>query len=299
MNDRPVFRFAPSPTGTLHLGSAYSALVSHDMAREAGARFLLRIEDIDAERCRPEFEQAILEDLAWLGLEWEQPVRRQSEQLDVYGGYAATLESQGLLYPCFASRKEIAEAVAAGGPHLLDPDGAPVYPGLCKGLPKDEAEARIAQGEPVAWRIDMDKALELARKRDPGALTFTEVDREEKARVIPIDPARWGDAVIVRKFSTTSYHLSVVVDDALQGVSRITRGMDLFAATDLHRLLQILLELPEPHYSHHALVLDGEGRKLSKSEGDTSIARLREKGHTPADVRAMAERNLIAGTVNS
>lgn len=283
----------------LHLGSAYSALVSHDMARAAGARFLLRIEDIDAERCRPEFERAVLEDLAWLGLDWAEPVRRQSEHLDAYGRYAAELRRQGLLYPCFASRKDIAEAITAGGPHLLDPDGAPIYPGLCKGMAADEAEARIANGEPVAWRINMDKALDLARQRRPDALSFTEVGRDGAARVIPIEPARWGDAVIVRKFSTTSYHLSVVADDALQGVTTVTRGMDLFAATDLHRLLQILLDLPEPQYSHHALVLDEEGRKLSKSEGDTSIAWLRDQGYSPADVRAMAERKAGTGARNS
>lgn len=288
-----VFRFAPSPNGALHLGHAYSALVTYDMARAAGGRFLLRIEDIDPTRCRPEFEQAIYDDLAWLGLEWEEPVRRQSEHFNDYREALDRLEAQGLLYPCFASRKEIAEAVAAlGQHHPRDPEGAPLYPGLWKGRRPEEIARRKADGEPFALRLDMEKALATTKRLHPAPLTFTELDGDGGRRTLEVEPALWGDAVIARKEAPTSYHLSVVVDDALQGVTHVTRGMDLFKATGIQRLLQVLLGLPEPLYHHHALVVDADGRKLSKSRGDTALAALREKGLTPAQVRALAQRNL-------
>lgn len=286
----PVFRFAPSPTGALHLGHAYSALITRDMAREANGRLLLRIEDIDPGRCRPEYELAILDDLAWLGLEWEEPVRRQSEHLGFYADHTARLEAMGLLYPCFASRREIAEAADA---NKVDPDGAPLYPGLHKGMLKDEIARRKQTGEPFTLRLDMRKALAMVRELHPGPITFTKLDRDGNPRAVPATPERWGDVVIARKDTPTSYHLSVVADDALQGVTNVTRGMDLFAATDLHRLLQVLLGLPEPRYHHHPLLTDELGRKLSKSHRDKSLASLRAEGATPDDIRRMAG---LAGT---
>ncbi len=292
MSDRPVFRFAPSPNGELHLGHAWSALVTGDAARAAGGRFLLRIEDIDIGRCRSEYESRILDDLAWLGLTWEEPVRRQSEHFDTYARALERLQDMGLLYPCFATRKEITDAVIASGkPHPLDPEGAPLYPGLCKGLAADEIRSRKARAEPFALRLDMDRALAAARAKTGGAaLTFTEIGADGAERVITAKPARWGDAVIARKDVPTSYHLAVVVDDALQGVTHVTRGRDLYAATDLQRLLQALLELPEPVYHHHRLVTDEAGRKLSKSREDQSLAALRKQGLSPADIRRLASR---------
>ncbi len=281
----PVFRFAPSPNGALHLGHAYSALVTHDMARAAGGRFLLRIEDIDLTRARAEYEAQILDDLAWLGLEWGRPVRRQSEHFATYRQALDQLDALGVLYPCFATRKEIAQAVTSPA-HPLDPDGAPLYPGLCKGLPEVAIETRKARGAPFALRLDMDKALALALERNGSPLTFTEIDGDRQ-EVIQADPARWGDAVIARKEVPTSYHLAVVVDDAIQGVSHVTRGRDLYAATDIHRLLQVLLGLPEPLYHHHRLITDAQGRKLAKSQRDTSLAALRADGLTPADIRRL------------
>ena len=286
MANQPVLRFAPSPNGALHLGHALSALVSHDMARAMGARFLLRIEDIDLARCRPEFEAQMLDDLAWLGLRWELPVRRQSEHFDTYSLALEKLDAMGLLYPCFATRKEIAAHAAAG---QTDPDGAPLYPGLHKGMAHDEVRRRKDAGEPFALRLDMRKAIAAVKGNKQMPLAFTEFDPESgRARTIPADPARWGDAVIGRKEAPASYHLSVVVDDALQGVTHVTRGRDLYGASDIHRLLQVLLELPEPLYHHHRLLRDGRGRKLSKSHKDKSLASLRAGGASVADIRAMA-----------
>ncbi|MDH3579300.1 MAG: tRNA glutamyl-Q(34) synthetase GluQRS [Hyphomicrobiales bacterium] len=301
MTDRPVFRFAPSPNGELHLGHAWSALVTHDAARAAGGRFLLRIEDIDIARCRREFEIQILDDLAWLGLTWEESVRRQSDHFDTYAQALEELHALGLLYPCFASRKEIAEAVVAGRkPHPLDPEGAPIYPGLCKALSADEIRARKERAEPFALRLDMARAIAVAGEKTGGdALTFTEVVAPGTECVIAADPARWGDAVIARKDVPASYHLAVVVDDAHQGVTHVTRGRDLYAATDLQRLLQVLLGLPEPFYHHHALVTDDEGRKLSKSHNDQSLAALRKQGLTPADIRRLASEAQGAHTKTS
>ncbi len=286
MSEQPVFRFAPSPNGALHLGHALSALVSHDMARAMGARFLLRIEDIDLARCRPKFEARMLDDLAWLGLTWEQPVRRQSEHFETYRQALEKLDAMRLLYPCFATRKEIAAHAAPG---RNDPDGAPLYPGLHKGMPGNEVQRRKDAGEPFALRLDMSKAIARVQEQSNTPLSFTEFDPESgKAQTIPADPARWGDAVIARKEAPTSYHLSVVVDDALQGVTHVTRGRDLYGASDIHRLLQKLLELPEPLYHHHRLLTDARGRKLSKSHKDRSLASLRAGGAGVADIRAMA-----------
>ena len=281
-----VLRFAPSPNGPLHLGHALSALVGHSWARRLGGRFLVRIEDIDTVRCKPELIAAALEDLAWLGLAWEQPVRRQSEHFAVYAAAAGQLAAIGLLYPCFATRTQIERAAAGAN---TDPDGAPLYPGLYRDYPAPRAAERRARGEPHALRLASAKAMTLARHYLDGApLTFREIDDSGRIETITAHPERWGDAVIVRKDTPTSYHLSVVVDDALQGITHVTRGRDLYAATDLHRLLQVLLQVPDwrtgPLYHHHRLLTDTTGRKLAKSAGDTSLVSLRLQGWSPEDV---------------
>lgn len=285
MSARPVLRFAPSPNGELHLGHALSALVGFDMARRLDGRFLVRIEDIDFTRSREEHVTQILDDLAWLGLAWEEPVLRQSAHFTTYGKASDTLLKLGLLYPCFATRSDIAEATEAA-PAALDPDGVPLYPGLHKHLPKEEIAARLARGEPFALRLHMDRALDaLEGITGSRRVSFTELDETGRPEPIEADPAEWGDAVIVRKDVPASYHLAVVVDDARQGVTHVTRGRDLYAATSLHRLLQILLGLPAPLYHHHRLLTDAEGRKLSKSAGDTSLRQLRSQGIDAAEVR--------------
>jgi glutamyl-Q tRNA(Asp) synthetase len=285
MRDRPVFRFAPSPNGELHLGHALSALAGYEQAKAAGGRFLLRIEDIDVGRTRPEFVAGIFEDLRWLGIEWEEPVLFQSQRMDAYRQAAGRLQALGLLYPCFATRTEI-EAAAEGG--ATDPDGAPLYPGLWKGRAQAEVAEKRAAGQRSALRIDMGLARQMARKKLRGAgLTFLEVAEDGSRNAVTAHPERWGDAVIVRKDVPTSYHLAVVVDDAWQGVTHVTRGRDLYAATDLHRLLQVLLDLPEPVYRHHRLIVDEQGRKLAKSAKDTSLSALREQGVTPAGIRRL------------
>jgi glutamyl-Q tRNA(Asp) synthetase len=284
-----VFRFAPSPNGYLHLGHAYSAVLNASMAREAGGRLLLRIEDIDATRCRPEYEAAILEDLQWLGLPWEEPVRRQSQHLAAYAEALGRLGARGLIYPSFESRAESAALVAArerDGPWPRDPDGAPLYPGTAGTMAPRERVRRMAAGDPYALRLDMAAAL-AAAGGVPLAWTETGAGPGGETGLILADPAQWGDVVLARKDIPTSYHLSVVVDDALQGVTHVVRGHDLFAATGLHRLLQILLVLPEPIYHHHRLILDGEGRKLSKSTRATGLRELRAGGASPADIRSM------------
>jgi glutamyl-Q tRNA(Asp) synthetase len=283
-----ILRFAPSPNGYLHLGHAYSALLNHDMARYFGGRFLLRIEDIDAERCRPEFEQAIYEDLRWLGIAWQEPVRRQSEHLDDHAAALAKLEAQGLLYPSFESRRELAALVAdldrqrGGWPR--DPDGVPIYPGRARKLSAAERKRRCDAGEPYALRLAMDRAVARA-----GVLTWTETGAGPQGQtgVITAAPQMWGDVVLARKESPTSYHLAVALDDALQGVTDVVRGQDLFWSTSLHRLLQALLGLPEPVYHHHRLILDGEGGKLSKSTRSTGLRELRAGGATAPDIRRM------------
>ena len=281
----PVFRFAPSPNGELHLGHALSALVSYERARACGGRFLLRIEDIDTGRSRPQFVAGIFTDLAWLGIVWEEPVVFQSQRLSAYRAAAGQLEQMGLLYPCFATRAEI-EAASAGG--ARDPDGAPLYPGLYRRRDASEIARRRAAGEASALRIDMDKALTAGAAKLGGApLRFTELTEDGTPQTIEARPERWGDAVIVRKDAPASYHLAVVVDDAWQGVTHVTRGRDLYPATDLHRLLQVLLGLAPPVYHHHRLITDDAGRKLAKSARDTSLKSLRESGCIPADIRRM------------
>ena len=282
-----TLRFAPSPNGYLHLGHAYSALLNHDMAWGLGGRLLLRIEDIDASRCRPEYEAAIYEDLAWLGITWDEGVRRQSEQFDDYQAALAKLEAQGLIYPSFESRSEISALIAERdqqGPWPRDPDGVPLYPGAARQLPAAESERRRRAGEPYALRLAMDAAVVRA-----GALTWTETGSGPQGQtgLVAAAPQMWGDVVLARKEMPASYHLAVVVDDALQGVTDVARGQDLFGATGIHRLLQALLGLPEPTYHHHKLILDADGRKLSKSTQATSLRELRAAGATTADVRRM------------
>jgi len=283
---KPVFRFAPSPNGRLHLGHAYSALLNDALARRFEGRFLLRIEDIDIARCRPEYEAGIVEDLAWLGLAWETPLRRQSEHFADYREAFGRLKGRGLAYPCFCSRKRIAERVRAieeesGKAWPRDPDGAPLYPGLCKGLAPGEVERRIGAGEAHAWRVDG----EAVRRLLPGPLAFTRFSPAGDRDRVEADPWRWGDAVIVRKDVPTSYHLSVVVDDALQGVTHVVRGQDLEAATGLHVLLQKLLGLDTPLYHHHGLIRDPGGDKLAKSRRSEALFELRARGVTAAEIR--------------
>ena len=281
-----VFRFAPSPNGYLHLGHALSALIDFEMARDVGGRFLLRMEDIDATRCRPEFEQAINEDLDWLGVTWEEPVRRQSENLDAYRDALARLEAQGLVYPSFESRADIARHIAQhhGAPWPHDPDGSPLYPGTAKQLGPEERARRIAAAEPYALRLDMNAAI-----KRTGALTWVEIgaDPAEEHETLMAQPEAWGDVVLARKETPTSYHLSVVVDDALQGVTHVVRGQDLFWSTSVHRLLQALLDRPAPVYHHHRLVLDADGKKLSKSTQATGLRELRAQGMTAHDIRKL------------
>jgi glutamyl-Q tRNA(Asp) synthetase len=281
----PVFRFAPSPNGYLHLGHALSALLNFDSARRTGGRFLLRIEDIDLTRCRPEFETAIYEDLAWLGIAWETPVRRQSEHLAEYRDAVEKLAGEGLVYPSFESRGEIARLVAqreVEAPWPRDPDGAPLYPGAAKSLPADQRARLVKSGALYALRLDM--AAARARAGDLAWLEQGEGPDGETGRVAA-RPQAWGDVILARKEAQTSYHLSVVVDDARQGVTEVVRGEDLFWSTSVHRLLQQLLGLPQPVYRHHRLVRDGEGRKLSKSTMATGLRELRAAGATPADIR--------------
>ena len=282
-----VFRFAPSPNGYLHLGHAYSALLNFDSARQAGGRFLLRIEDIDTARCRPEFEAAIFEDLAWLGIAWENPVRRQSEHLGEYREAVEKLAAQGLVYPSFESRAEIARLVAerdAYAPWPRDPDGVPLYAGGASLLSSKSRQRLIEFGAPFALRLDMRKACSLA-----GDLSWVELGEgpDGETGVVSAHPEAWGDVVLARKETPTSYHLSVVIDDALQGVTEVVRGQDLFWSTSVHRLLQHLLGLSPPVYRHHRLILDSSGRKLSKSTEATSLRELRDSGATPADVRRL------------
>ncbi|MCA1492551.1 tRNA glutamyl-Q(34) synthetase GluQRS [Sinorhizobium alkalisoli] len=287
--EQPVFRFAPSPNGLLHLGHALSAIINHDLATAIGGRFLLRIEDIDQTRCRPDFETAIFEDLAWLGLSWDEPVRRQSDHLDLYAATLERLEGMGLVYPSVLSRGEIKAAVAAaeasGEAWPRDPDGTPLYPGHERDMSPGEQADLVASGRPFAWRLDVAKAV----KRIGEPLTWQETGAGQSGETgrIAADPSAWGDVILSRSDAATSYHLAVVADDALQGVTHVVRGRDLYHATSIHRLLQRLLGLPEPVYHHHRLILGPDGRKLSKSNGDSGIAALRTSGHSPEDIRRM------------
>ncbi|HEV2547644.1 MAG TPA: tRNA glutamyl-Q(34) synthetase GluQRS [Stellaceae bacterium] len=280
-----VTRFAPSPTGLLHLGHAYSALVAWRAAREAGGRFLLRLEDIDRTRCHPQFAAAVLEDLAWLGLDWDGGVRVQSEHFGDYEAALDRLDVAGLIYPCFCTRAAIAAEIARAGAAPHGDDG-PLYPGTCRTLATEERLRRIAAGESFALRLDMAKAL--ART---GPLDW----EEEGHGIIVAEPERLGDVVLARKDAPTSYHLAVTVDDALQGVTLVTRGADLFTATHIHRLLQALLDLPTPRYRHHALRTDASGHRYAKRDKALTLRALREAGRTPAEVRAMAEAGTKAG----
>lgn len=271
-----VTRFAPSPTGYLHLGHAHAALFA---ARTAtGGRFLLRVEDIDSTRCRREFEAALYEDLAWLGLRWETPVRRQSEHMEDYARALDALRGMELLYPCFCTRKDIVAEIARAGVAPHGPDG-PHYPGTCRTLPAAERTQRMAAGGPFALRLDMARAVGRV-----GPLAW----RDRGAGIVAAAPARFGDVVLARKEIPTSYHLAVTIDDALQGVTLVTRGEDLFAATHVHRLLQALLGLPTPEYHHHRLLADDSGRRLAKRDRAATLRGLREAGRSPAEVRAMA-----------
>lgn len=273
-----VTRFAPSPTGRLHLGHAYSALVANHAAREAGGRFLLRMEDIDYGRCRAEFDTAIIDDLAWLGLEWEQPVRRQSEHMDDYRQALDRLQTMGMLYPCFCTRREIQAEIADAGQAPHGPDG-PLYPGTCRSLDAASRDREMEAGKPFALRLDMVQATEAA-----GRLTW--VDRDQGT--VDAEPEVFGDVVLARKDTPTSYHLAVTLDDHLQGVTEVTRGEDLFAATHVHRLLQALLELDVPDYHHHRLLTDGAGKRFAKRDKAATIIDLRQAGKSPAEVRALA-----------
>ena len=263
-----VFRFAPSPNGFLHLGHAFSAFLNDRLARATNGRFLLRIEDIDTGRARPAFEQAIYEDLAWLGLNWEKPVRRQSEHFDDYAQALARLDAMGLLYACDCRRSDIARAVQTQADWPHDPDGAPQYPGTCRLKPHRPAREILAAGG-VALRLDMRKAVERAGQ----GLTW-----QEGETTVAADPLRWGDVILARKDTPASYHLAVVVDDAIQGVTNVVRGLDLYSATSVHRLLQRLLDLPAPRYLHHDLLRDASGEKLAKSRESETLRDLRNAG---------------------
>ena len=273
-----VTRFAPSPTGYLHLGHAASALAGYEAAKQAGGRFLLRIEDIDGGGCRPEYEAAIYEDLAWLGLSWEQPVRRQSEHMDDFAAALDRLKEADLVYPCFCTRRDITEAIRA--PHLdrAGPDG-PLYPGLCRNLTEAGRAERIQYGMPYALRLDAARA---AARLDPM------VWHEQGEGPVAVDPLLFGDVVLARKDVPASYHLAVVVDDALQGVTLVTRGRDLYAATHVHRTLQALLGLATAQYRHHALITDSAGQRLAKRHDALSIRALRAEGVSAAELRERA-----------
>jgi len=270
-----VTRFAPSPTGLLHLGHVYAAGFAYQAAKAADGEFLVRLEDIDTTRVRPEYETAIFEDLEWLGMDWQHPVRKQSEHFDDYRSALARLEAMDLLYPCFCTRKEIQAEIAGAGQAPQGPDG-PLYPGICRSKSKAEQEERIAAGQPYALRLDVAKARALAG----SALQWTDhTHGEHEAK-----PEIFGDVVLARKETPTSYHLAVVVDDALQGVTLVTRGEDLLPATHLHRLLQALLGLPVPEWQHHRLIMDEHGKRLAKRDQARSLRSLREAGMSAAEV---------------
>lgn len=266
----PATRFAPSPTGRLHLGHAFSALSAFDWAQTNNARFLLRIEDIDTTRCRPEFEAGILEDLAWLGLAWESPVRRQSEHFAAYAAALEQLRGKGVLYRCFRTRREIAEA-SLSAPH------APDAPFRGEPLSPDEEQARLARNEPFAWRLSLARAHDLV---DVATLRFHDAEREVQA-----EPDLLGDVILARKDTPASYHLAVVHDDALQGITHVIRGVDLFASTHIHVLLQRLLGLPTPAYHHHRLLTDEHGKRYAKRDLSLTLAALREAGESPTSIR--------------
>lgn len=279
MSDGMITRFAPSPTGFLHLGHAYSALFAANIAKRHGGRFILRIEDIDQTRCRPEFETAIYQDLAWLGLEWEEPVRRQSDHMEDYAGALKRLSDEDLVYPCFCTRQDIQREIAgaANAPH--GPDG-PIYPGTCRSLSTGERARRIADGEPHALRLDM--AAAVART---GPLTWDDA----QASAVRAEPQSFGDVVLARKDTPTSYHLAVTLDDHLQDVTLVTRGTDLFPATHVHRQLQALLGLRTPAYHHHDLLVGEDGKRFAKRDKSLTLRSLRDSGKSPEDALEMIE----------
>lgn len=292
MTSTPVFRFAPSPNGHLHLGHALSALLNQQMAKQSAGRFLLRIEDIDTLRCTPELEQAIYDDLDWLGLEWELPVRRQSDHFADYRAALTKLAHAGLVYPAFLTRNDVRKTInndlSNRDKWPSDPDGTPLYPTNERDMSEDERLNRIVDGANYVWRLNMQKAI--AAIATCGEQLFwddTGAGPTGETGIIPADPARWGDVIIARKDTPTSYHLSVVIDDALQNITHIVRGQDLFHDTSIHRLLQTLLKLPQPHYHHHPLILGPDGQKLSKSRDDTALSALRAHGKTPQDIIKM------------
>jgi len=272
-----VTRFAPSPTGFLHLGHAYAAW----LAREAGERFLLRIEDLDASRCRETFVTALLEDLSWIGIAWDEPVLQQSRRFSLYGKHLATLDAMQLLYPCFCTRKEIAQEIVRSAEAPQGTEGA-LYPGTCKRLTPATREAKIGSGAPYALRLDVKKAAALA-----GPLTFIEQGEgpDQQRGSIAVAPGLFGDIVLSRKDAPAAYHLAVVADDAESGVTLVTRGNDLFAASHVQRLLLALLGLPAPSYAHHKLILDEDGRKFSKRNESITLRSLRQRGVSPAEIR--------------
>ncbi|MDF2366300.1 tRNA glutamyl-Q(34) synthetase GluQRS [Sneathiella sp.] len=276
-----ITRFAPSPTGFLHLGHVYSASLAWKAARESGGRFLLRMEDIDQTRCRPEFEDAIYEDLAWLGLDWDPPVRRQSDHFEDYTALLEKLSDRDLIYPCFCTRKEITAEINRSNSAPHGPEG-PQYPGICRDLTEVERQTRFARGDAYALRLNMVNAVAGV---ELSALQFQEVGKGW----VQCDPAPFGDVVLARKDTPTSYHLAVTFDDAIQGVNHIIRGQDLFASTHIHRLLQALLDLSTPTYFHHGLISDAKGRRLSKRDKDATIKSLREYGYQPEEVRKMVD----------
>ncbi|WP_288901757.1 tRNA glutamyl-Q(34) synthetase GluQRS [uncultured Sneathiella sp.] len=276
-----ISRFAPSPTGFLHLGHVYSASLAWQAARESGGKFLLRLEDIDKTRCRPEFEEAIYEDLRWLGLDWDPPLRRQSDHFDDYAALLEKLNDRDLIYPCFCTRKEISAEINRSNSAPHGPEG-PVYPGICRDMTESERQARFAQGDAYALRLNMVNAIAAV---ELSKLQFQEVGKG----YIQCDPAPFGDVVLARKETPTSYHLAVTFDDAIQGVNHVIRGQDLFASTHIHRLLQALLDLPTPTYFHHGLISDAKGRRLSKRDKDATIKSLRDYGYQPEEVRKMVD----------
>ena len=277
----PVLRFAPSPNGRLHLGHAYSALLNGDLAERMGGLCRLRIEDIDPQRSKPDLTDAIIADLAWLGLTYPEPVRHQSAHMDAYRAARDGLIDRGLAYPCFCSRGQIQARAGAAGGTACDPDGVPLYPGTCRGLDPAVAADNRARDAPHTWRLDMAAAL-----RQAGATRGYVAFDATGARYVAADPARWGDAVIARRDVPTSYHLAVVHDDAREEITHVVRGRDLEAATDLHVLLQTLLGLPTPRYQHHPLLRDAGGETLAKSRGSQSLAALRTTGVTAPQIRA-------------
>lgn len=271
-----ITRFAPSPTGLLHLGHAYSALFAYDVVKREGGTFLLRIEDIDPRRCKPEYTRAIVEDLAWLGLTWEQPVRIQSQHMHQYAAALFKLRDKGVLYPCFCTRSDVvAEAASAGHAPHTGPDG-PIYPGTCRHLSDKEAADKLAEHKTANWRLNVPKAMEMT-----GSLFW----HDRAKGKIEAKPQDFGDVVIARKDVPTSYHLSVTFDDHLQGVTLVTRGEDLFRATDIHRLLQALLDFETPDYHHHSLLLDADGKRFAKRDKSVTLRALREEGIAADEIR--------------